>query len=374
MEYEAVQIPQPVVSENGCVRFMDSGGPARGSYACGSTMYSVSIYDNDNKFMYSIEYDLETLEQIPRHVDCVKDGIMSLKHREPGLELNIKFKVDPLLSSPILSKNKNAIILSQKHINNAENITTYDIYMYNLKGTLLHKITGTNMEYLAYHYFGTYSIVDDYQGIIYIWNHITNNLMYVNKNVDDYDNEIDFIGYDNNCDLFILYSESEDDGMFYLVCIDKSLKHSQRKIVYPHELFDKYSKSHSVLGCVRLPGYMYKLMLFVGIGVNAVYLIIFDPVKSEIVKEIEFDGTEYDLRYNAHVIGNKIIYNPGYNKTDIKKIFKVLDLINGTEKPINDYIPENQMFNISPRYIWPVGLNKCCLLCDEGEKIVDFNH
>lgn len=370
MEYEAVQIPQPVVSENGCVRFDDSGG----SYACGSTVYSVGIYDYDNKFMYNIKYDLETLEQIPRHVDRVKDGIMSLKYRERGLELNIKFKVDPQLSSPILSKNKNAIILSQKHINNAENITTYDIYMYNLKGTLLHKITGTNMERLEYQYFGTYSIVNDYQGIIYIWNHITNNLVYVNENAHDYDNEIKFIGYDNNCDLFILYSESEDDGMFYLVCIDKSLKHSQRKIVYPHELFDKYSKSHSVLKYIRLPGYMYKLMLFVGTGVNAVYLIIFDPVKSEIVKEIEFDGTEYDLQYRAYVIGDKIIYNTGNNNTDINKIFKVLDLINGTEKPINDYIPENQMFNISPRHIWPVGLNKCCLLCDEGVKLVDFNH
>jgi hypothetical protein len=73
------------------------------------------------------EYDMETLKQIPVLKNEVKDGIMTLQYREYGFELNIKFKVDPLMYHPQLSKNKNAVILQTKHINNLENITTFNI-------------------------------------------------------------------------------------------------------------------------------------------------------------------------------------------------------------------------------------------------------
>ena len=52
----------------------------------------------------------------------------------------------------------------------------------------------------------------------------------------------------------------------------------------------------------------------------------------------------------------------------------VTDLIKGTNKPIKDYIPEDQLLNISPNSINSVGLNKCWLRYNWDYKLVDFNH
>ena len=41
---------------------------------------------------------------------------------------------------------------------------------------------------------------------------------------------------------------------------------------------------------------------------------------------------------------------------------------------IKEYIPEDQLLNISPNSINPVGLNKCWLRYEWDYKIVDFNH
>ena len=72
----------PVITQNGCIRFIYSeeykfisGGLG---YESGS--YKLMLKKDNEKIV--CEYDMETLKQIPKHKNEVKDGIMTLKYRE----------------------------------------------------------------------------------------------------------------------------------------------------------------------------------------------------------------------------------------------------------------------------------------------------
>jgi hypothetical protein len=117
----------PIITQNGCIRFIYSEEYKflSGGLDYDSCSYELKLKKDNDKIV--CKYDMETLKQIPGLKNEVKDGIMTLQYREYGFELNIKFKVDPLMYHPQLSKNKNAVILQTKHINNLENITTFNI-------------------------------------------------------------------------------------------------------------------------------------------------------------------------------------------------------------------------------------------------------
>jgi hypothetical protein len=117
----------PIITQNGCIRFIYSEEYKflSGRLGYDSCSYELMLKKDNEKIV--CEYDMETLKQIPKLKNEVKDGIMTLQYREYGFKLNIKFKVDPLMYFPQLSKNKNAVILQTKHINNLENITTFNI-------------------------------------------------------------------------------------------------------------------------------------------------------------------------------------------------------------------------------------------------------
>ena len=375
----------PVITPNGCIRFIH---PEHIYVSCyynydGGT-YTMKPYKNNaDEETISFEYDMDTLKQIPNHKNDVKDGIMTLKYREYGFELNLKFKVDPLMYMPQLSKNKNDVILQTKHINNIENITTFNIYMYDFQGVMLHNLIETDLDNSDYYYFESYSIavarkpivlpqnniIIDYEQLIYIWNHITNKM--INIFVSNYV-EITHIGYDKHYDLFIILDD-DDDSNLTILYINKLNPSEYLLRVLPnlHNICDKYIKTNLLYRFVKVTGYKYKLLWYIGETLNNKQIVIIDPVKLIIIKEIEFIG--YCNLYDIQQIGDKIIYELK-SEDNNEKIYMVTDLIKCTNKPIKDYIPEDQLLNISPNSINPVGLNKCWLRYNWDYKLVDFNH
>jgi hypothetical protein len=236
----------PVITPNGCIRFIHP----EHLYVCGYYDYDGGTYtmipykNNADDETISFEYDMETLKQIPNHKNEVKDGIMTLKYREYGFELNLKFKVDPLMYMPQLSENKNVVILQTKHINNIENITTFNIYMYDFKGVMLHSLIETDLDNSDYYYFESYSIIIDDEQLIYIWNHMTN------KTIDIftlYHVEITYIGYDKHYDLFIIYDDDEEDDSNLTILYINKLNPSEyllRVLPNLHNICDKYMKTN----------------------------------------------------------------------------------------------------------------------------------
>jgi hypothetical protein len=361
----------PVITQNECIRFVYPGGMCCGGfYDFDEGTYTMMVCTDDT-ITSSYEYDMETLKQIPKHKNEVKDGIMTLKYREYGFKLNIKFKVDPLMYFPQLSKNKNAVILQTKHINNLENTTTFNIYMYDLKGVMLHSMLETSLDRSDYYYYEGYSIIHNNDQDIYIWNHITNEL--INVLESDY-NEITYIGYHSHYNLFIILDDDSEN--LTILYVSKAIPSQYLLFTLPtlNELCDKYIKSQPLsYRFVQIHGYTYKLLLCMNETLNSRQIAIVDPVKRKIIKEIEYVG--FDHIYSAVQIGDKLIYN---SNTKEENVYMVVDLNKGTEKPLKDYIPEDQLLDIPIDSIHPVGLNKCWLtysVMDAIEhKIVDFNH
>jgi hypothetical protein len=365
----------PIITQNGCIRFVYPEGMCCGGYFNFDGGTYTMMVCTDETITSSYEYDMETLKQIPGLKNEVKDGIMTLKYREYGFKLNIKFKVDPLMYFPQLSKNKNAVILQTKHIDNIENITTFGIYIYDFKGVMLHSILDTSLDKSDYYYYESYSIIHNNDQDMYIWDHIKNKLIHI---LESHYNEITYIGYDQHYDLFIILVLDDDSENLTILYVNK-IKPSEyllRTLPYLHDLCDKYIKPQRLAyRFVQIHGYKYKLLSCMGKTLNNKQIAIVDPVKLQIIKEIEYIG--YDHIYSVVQIGDKLIYN-SKNDSSEENVYMVVDLNKGTEKPLKDYIPEDQLLDMPINSIHPVGLNKCWLTYCGMEylehKIVDFNH
>jgi hypothetical protein len=206
---------------------------------------------------------------------------------------------------------------------------------------------------------------------MYIWDHITNKLIHI---LESHYNEITYIGYDQHYDLFIILDDDSENLTILYVNKIKPSEYLLRTLPYLHDLCDKYIKPQRLAyRFVQIHGYKYKLLSCMGKTLNNKQIAIVDPVKLQIIKEIEYIG--YDHIYSVVQIGDKLIYN---SNTKEEKVYMVVDLNKGTEKPLKDYIPEDQLLDMPIDSIHSVGLNKCWLtyriMGDMEYKIVDFNH
>jgi hypothetical protein len=358
----------PVITPNGCIRFIYSEEYKflSGGLGYDSCSYELELKKDNEKIV--CEYDMETLKQIPGLKNEVKDGIMTLQYREYGFELNIKFKVDPLMYYPQLSKNKNAVILQTKHINNLENKTTFGIYMYDFKGVMLYSILETSLDKSDYYCYENYSIIyDGEQVIIYIWDHMTNKL--INIFESEHYIEITHIGHDGLHDVFIIYDDDSEDLFILYVNKLSPSEYILRELPNIHKLCDKYTETILSPRFVQFHGYKYTLLWSICKTLNGKKIVIMDPIKLKIIEEIDYIG------YDQHQIGDKIIYNSNSSE---ENVYMVIDLNKGTDRPLKYYIPEDQLLDIPMDSVNPVGLNKCWLtyrVMDYLEyKIVDFNH